>query len=150
MVRDAIHSHDVLDRVRGVLPRPAPGEVYNLGGGRFSNTSHIEAFAMAEEISGRTASIKYVRQARVGDHQWCIGSTAAGSAADYPGVEEAYDVPAILREIYEANVDKPGYGPPLIDAPASATCSACWSTSSTTRRPARPCSGPPGTAGRWR
>ena len=35
-------------RVRGVLPRPALGEVYNLGGGRHSNTSHLEAFALAE------------------------------------------------------------------------------------------------------
>ena len=34
---------------------PRSAEVYNLGGGRFANASHIEAFALAEEISGREA-----------------------------------------------------------------------------------------------
>ncbi len=105
MVRDAIHSHDVLTAFEAFFRSPRSAEVYNLGGGRFSNTSHIEAFQLAEEISGRAATINYVEQARVGDHQWYISSMAKFSE-HYPDWQMTYDVPAILREIYEANVDK--------------------------------------------
>jgi CDP-paratose 2-epimerase len=105
MVRDAIHSHDVLTAFEAFYRNPRCGEVYNLGGGRFSNTSHIEAFHLAEEISGREAKINYVEQNRIGDHQWYVGSMARFSA-HYPGWKLTYDVPAILREIYEANADK--------------------------------------------
>jgi CDP-paratose 2-epimerase len=105
MVRDAIHSHDVLTAFEAFFRAPRSGEVYNLGGGRFSNTSHIEAFRLAEEISGRTATINYVEQNRVGDHQWYISSMAK-FRQHYPSWSMTYDVPAILREIHDANVDK--------------------------------------------
>ena len=62
MVRDAIHSHDVLTAFEAFFRDPRSAEVYNLGGGRFSNTSHIEAFRLAEEITGREAGINYVEQ----------------------------------------------------------------------------------------
>ena len=84
---------------------PRSAAVYNLGGGRHSNTSHLEAFALAEEITGREMITEYVEPNRVGDHQWWIGSTRR-SRRDYPDWKQVYDVPMILREIYEANVDK--------------------------------------------
>jgi CDP-paratose 2-epimerase len=105
MVRDAIHSHDVLTAFEAFYRNPRCGEVYNLGGGRFSNASHIEAFRMAEEISGREAKINYVDEARLGDHKWYVSSMAK-FASHYPGWQLTYDVPAILREIHDANVDK--------------------------------------------
>ncbi|MBB5871061.1 CDP-paratose 2-epimerase [Allocatelliglobosispora scoriae] len=105
MVRDAIHSHDVLTAFEAFFRAPRSGEVYNLGGGRFSNTSHIEAFAIAEQIAGRKASINYVEQARVGDHQWYI-SDMARFQSHYPDWQMTYDVPKIINEIYEANVDR--------------------------------------------
>jgi CDP-paratose 2-epimerase len=105
MVRDAIHSHDVLTAFEAFFRSPRSAEVYNLGGGRFSNTSHIEAFRIAEQISGNEAKINYVEQNRVGDHQWWVSSMARFEA-HYPEWTMTYDVPAILREIYEANVDK--------------------------------------------
>jgi CDP-paratose 2-epimerase len=105
MVRDAIHSHDVLTAFEAFFREPRSGEVYNIGGGRFSNTSHIEAFRLAEEISGRPAEINYVEQNRLGDHQWYISSMAKFEE-HYPSWKMSYDVPAILREIYEANADK--------------------------------------------
>jgi CDP-paratose 2-epimerase len=104
MVRDAIHSHDVLTAFEAFFREPRTAEVYNLGGGRFANTSHIEAFRLAEEITGRPAKINYVEQARVGDHQWWVSSMAKFSE-HYPGWKMTYDIPAILREIYEANRD---------------------------------------------
>ena len=42
---------------------------------------------------------------RVGDHQWWISSMARFQE-HYPDWKQTYDVPMILREIYEANVDK--------------------------------------------
>ncbi len=109
MVRDAIHSHDVLTAFEAFFRAPRVAEVYNLGGGRQSNASHIEAFRIAEEICGNDAKINYVEQNRVGDHQWYVSSMAR-FRAHYPEWDLTYDVPAILREIYEANVDvwKPG------------------------------------------
>jgi CDP-paratose 2-epimerase len=104
MVRDAIHSHDVLTAFEAFFRNPRSAEVYNLGGGRFSNTSHIEAFRIAAEITGREAEVNYVEQHRVGDHQWWISSMAR-FRSHYPDWRMAYDVPKILREIYEANVD---------------------------------------------
>ncbi|HEX5594449.1 MAG TPA: NAD-dependent epimerase/dehydratase family protein [Micromonosporaceae bacterium] len=105
MVRDAIHSHDVLTAFEAFFRNPRSAEVYNLGGGRYSNTSHIEAFRIAEEITGQAARINYVDQHRVGDHQWWISSMARFEE-HYPEWKMTYDVPMILREIYEANVDK--------------------------------------------
>ena len=63
---------------------------------------------------------------------WWIGSNAAFQA-DYPDWKQVYDVPMILQEIYEANVDKwvPGR---MIDQ-GKRNVSASWSTPSTTRRP---------------
>jgi CDP-paratose 2-epimerase len=104
MVRDAIHSRDVLAAFEAFFRNPRGGEIYNLGGGRFSNASHLEAFRVAEEITGRKAATTYVDQPRIGDHQWWISSMAK-FRAHYPDWRQTYDVPAILREIHEANAD---------------------------------------------
>jgi CDP-paratose 2-epimerase len=104
-VRDAIHSHDVLGAFEAFLRNPRSAAVYNLGGGRHSNTSMLEAFALAEKISGKPMITEYHEANRVGDHIWWIGSNAAFQA-DYPDWKQVYDVPMILQEIYEANVDK--------------------------------------------
>jgi CDP-paratose 2-epimerase len=104
MVRDAIHSRDVLTAFEAFFRDPRCGEVYNLGGGRGSNASHIEAFRIAEEIAGREAHTAYVERHRLGDHQWWVSSTAKFES-HYPGWARTYDVSAILREIYEAHYD---------------------------------------------
>ncbi len=105
MVRDAIHSHDVVTAFEAFFRSPRSAAVYNLGGGRHSNCSHLEAFALAEEITGQAMITEYHDANRVGDHIWWIGSNAAFQA-DYPDWKQVYDVPMILTEIYEANVDK--------------------------------------------
>lgn len=104
MVRDAIHCHDVLTAFEAFFRAPRTAEVYNLGGGRFSNASHIEAFRLAEQITGREANINYLEQPRVGDHQWYISSMAKFQS-HYPQWRPTRDIPAILREMYEANHD---------------------------------------------
>lgn len=105
MVRDAIHSHDVVSAFEAFFRAPRSAVVYNLGGGRHSNCSHLEAFKLAEQITGEPMRTEYHEANRIGDHQWWIGSNAAFQA-DYPDWKQVYDVPMILKEIYEANVDK--------------------------------------------
>jgi CDP-paratose 2-epimerase len=77
-------------------------EVYNMGGGRHSNCSVIEAFQLASEITGLEARTDYVEENRVGDHQWWI-SGLDRFQTHYPDWKLTYDVPAILREMHEAN-----------------------------------------------
>jgi CDP-paratose 2-epimerase len=104
-VRDAIHSHDVVSAFEAFFRAPRSGAVYNLGGGRHSNCSNLESFALCEKITGNEMVYDYKDANRIGDHQWWIGSNAA-FRADYPEWKQVYDVPMILTEIYEANVDK--------------------------------------------
>lgn len=105
MVRDAIHSNDVVTAFEAVFRAPRTGEVYNLGGGRQSNCSHLEAFAIAQEVSGVEMRYTYDERARVGDHQWYV-SDMSRFREHYPEWKQQYDVPAILREMYDANVDR--------------------------------------------
>lgn len=104
-VRDAIHSHDVVSAFEAFFRNPRSAAVYNLGGGRHSHTSMLEAFRLAEKITGKEMITEYVDQNRIGDHIWWVGSNAAFQA-DYPDWKQVYDVPMILQEIYEANADK--------------------------------------------
>jgi CDP-paratose 2-epimerase len=103
-VRDAIHSSDLVSSFEAFFRAPRVAEVYNMGGGRASNASVIEAFALASEITGLEARTDYVEENRIGDHQWWISSTARFEE-HYPDWKITYDVPAILREMYEANQD---------------------------------------------
>ena len=117
MVRDAIHSHDVVAAFDAYFRSPRSAAVYNLGGGRHSNCSNLEAFALAEKITGREMVTEYQEANRVGDHQWWIGSNAAFER-DYPEWKQTYDVPMIMQEIYEANVGRwvPGTWTPANDS----------------------------------
>jgi CDP-paratose 2-epimerase len=105
MVRDAIHCNDVVSAFEAFFRAPRVAEIYNIGGGRHSNASHLEAFAIAEKISGIPMKTAYAEQNRIGDHQWWIGSNAR-FAEHYPDWHLTYDVPAILQEIHDANVDR--------------------------------------------
>jgi CDP-paratose 2-epimerase len=105
MVRDAIHSADVLTAFEAYFRAPRSGEVYNLGGGRFANVSHLEAFVLAEQITGKPAKVNYLDQSRVGDHQWYI-SDMTKFRDHFPHWAPTRDVKAILTELYEANADK--------------------------------------------
>ncbi len=52
-VRDNIHAHDLVNAFWHFYLNPRPGEVYNMGGSRFSNCSMLEAIKKCEEISGK-------------------------------------------------------------------------------------------------
>lgn len=104
-VRDAIHSADLIAAFDRFFHEPRVGEVYNVGGGRTSNASVLEAIAIAQEIAGHEIEWSYSPEHRVGDHQWWIGSNARFQG-HYPGWKVEHDVVQILTEIHDANVDR--------------------------------------------
>jgi CDP-paratose 2-epimerase len=104
-VRDNIHSADVVAAFAAYHAAPRPAAVYNLGGGRASNCSMLEAIELCEQIAGRPLDWSLSDQARLGDHRWWV-SDVHDFEADYPEWSLRYDVPALLREIYEDNVER--------------------------------------------
>jgi CDP-paratose 2-epimerase len=106
-VRDAIHSEDLIRAFHEFFKAPRVAEVYNIGGGRSSNASVVEAIALAEDIAGEELEWSYTEQNRIGDHVWWIGDNGRFEA-HYPGWRLEYDVPRILREIHAVNQDRWG------------------------------------------
>jgi CDP-paratose 2-epimerase len=104
-VRDAIHSQDLIRAFHEFFKAPRVGEVYNIGGGRFSNASVIEAIRLSEEIVGAELAWKYADANRIGDHIWWIGDNARFQS-HYPDWQLEYDVPKILAEIYAVNRER--------------------------------------------
>jgi len=104
-VRDAIHSKDLISAFDEVFKKPRISEVYNIGGGRFSNTSVLEAIQQAQEISGRELNWSYAEQNRVGDHIWWVGDNGK-FMSHYPNWKLEYNIDKILKEIYEANLER--------------------------------------------
>jgi CDP-paratose 2-epimerase len=104
-VRDNIHSSDVIAAFHEFYCAPRSGEVYNMGGGRFSNCSMLEAIAIAEQIAGRKLDWSYEERARIGDHIWYV-SDCTKFASHYPAWRQKYDLHACIRDIYEHNVER--------------------------------------------
>jgi len=97
-VRDNIHSHDLVEGFVQFFEAPRSGEVYNIGGGRYSNCSLKEAIQMCERIVGKRMVCTYVDDNRVGDHIWWI-SDVRKFEAHYPRWGHKYDLMRILEEI---------------------------------------------------
>ena len=104
-VRDAIHSHDLIRCFDEFARAPRVAEVYNIGGGRFSNCSVLEAIDLAQEIAGRELEWSYEETNRIGDHIWWIGDNGRFEG-HYPDWRLEYDVRRILEEIHDANVER--------------------------------------------
>lgn len=104
-VRDAIHSNDLVNALVSAFQAPRSAEVYNIGGGRFSNCSVLEAIEMSQQIAGEELEWSYVDQNRVGDHIWWIGDNGKFES-HYPEWKMEYNVERILNNIFEANVDR--------------------------------------------
>ncbi len=99
-VRDNIHSWDLVNCFYHFCRRPAAGAVYNMGGGRHSNCSIVEAIAMCEEMCGKKMNTTYVDKSRVGDHIWYISDVGA-FRRDFPEWEYRYGLKEILADIYD-------------------------------------------------
>jgi CDP-paratose 2-epimerase len=105
-VRDNIHSADVVSAFVAFWKNPRPGgQVYNLGGGLFSNCSMLEAIEKCERIAGRTLQWTYTPTNRIGDHIWYV-SDLRRFKADYPEWTQQYSIDALLQDIYDHNVER--------------------------------------------
>jgi CDP-paratose 2-epimerase len=104
-VRDNIHASDVVRAFAAFHAKPRAAAVYNLGGGRDSNVSMIEAIALCEEIAGRKLDYTLSAQARIGDHRWWI-SDLGQFRADFPQWEPTFGIRDVLTDIYEHNVER--------------------------------------------
>jgi CDP-paratose 2-epimerase len=104
-VRDNIHSADLIAAFDSFRRAPRPAAVYNIGGGRFSNCSMLEAIQICERISGRELEWEMGEEPRIGDHRWWI-SDLAPFQDDYPGWKLRYGVEDILAEMYEQNLER--------------------------------------------
>jgi CDP-paratose 2-epimerase len=98
-VRDNIHSYDLVNAFHHFHRNPRAGEVYNIGGGRFSNCSMLEAIELCEEIAGRSLDWTYSESSRSGDHIWWI-SDMNKFRSHYPDWKPEYDIRDILEQIY--------------------------------------------------
>ena len=103
-VRDNIHSADLVAAFAAFHADPRPGAVYNIGGGRGSNCSVLEAIELCEGIADRRLDWRLDPTPRVGDHRWWI-SDLDPFRADYPGWDLRYGIEETLREIYEQNLE---------------------------------------------
>ena len=104
-VRDNIHAADLVAAFDAFHHAPRAAAVYNIGGGRDSNCSMLEAIELCERIAGRELDWSLGEQARVGDHRWWIGDLRP-FRDDFPDWEVTRLVPDILAEIYERNAER--------------------------------------------
>lgn len=102
-VRDNIHCADLVSAFLEFAKEPRAAAVYNIGGGRRSNCSMLEAISMSERIAGRELDWTMSEENRIGDHRWWI-SDLEPFERDYPEWTQKYGIEEILSEIYEFNV----------------------------------------------
>ncbi|CCW36227.1 nucleoside-diphosphate-sugar epimerase [Chthonomonas calidirosea] len=104
-VRDNIHSYDVARFIHAFIRNPRCGEVYNLGGGRGNSCSILEAFQMAEAVSGKKMVYEYVDKNREGDHI-CYISNLSKMRAHYPEWNISKSLSDIFEEIHASWVER--------------------------------------------
>jgi CDP-paratose 2-epimerase len=104
-VRDNIHSADLIKAFDEFFKAPRCGEVYNLGGGRVSNCSMLEAIELCPALTGYELNWQYAADNRKGDHIWYV-SDLSKFMSHYPNWTVKHTIPDILREIYERNADR--------------------------------------------
>jgi CDP-paratose 2-epimerase len=103
-VRDNIHSADLVTAFEAYHGSPRPAAVYNIGGGRQSNCSMLEAIAACERIAGRELHWALAEDNRIGDHRWWI-SDLEPFKRDYPDWDIRYGIDEILTEIHDENLE---------------------------------------------
>ncbi|MGF1452301.1 MAG: NAD-dependent epimerase/dehydratase family protein [Opitutales bacterium] len=99
-VRDNIHSLDVARFIDAFIRSPRCGEVYNIGGGKANSCSILEAFHLAEELTGNPMKYVYEDEARKGDHI-CYISDLGKMRNHYP----SWDITVPLRKVFEEIVE---------------------------------------------
>ena len=104
-VRDNMHSADLVSAFHEYYKAPRMGEVYNIGGGRFSHCSMLEAIRLCEEIANKQLNWIYSDANRIGDHIWYVSDTTK-FRDHYPLWSQRYDLRGLLVDIYEQNAER--------------------------------------------
>ena len=99
-VRDNIHSQDLVACFWEFYKKPGYGEVYNTGGGRYSNCSINEALNLVERIAKIKIKRKILKQNRIGDHIWYV-SNMKKFKKKYPNWKQKYSTLKIIKELIE-------------------------------------------------
>ena len=79
--------------------------MYNIGGGRHSNCSMLEAIELCERIAGRPIRWTYTDSNRTGDHIWWV-SDVRKFASHYPGWTLTYSLERTIAEIHGEVVER--------------------------------------------
>ena len=99
-VRDNLHSYDLVNSFWEFFKKPTKGEVYNMGGGRYSNCSILEALDIVENISKIKIKREILKKPRVGEHIWYI-TNLSKFKKHYPRWEQKYNTKKIIEELVE-------------------------------------------------
>jgi len=97
-VRDNIHAYDLVQCFWEYYKNPKKGEFYNIGGGRNSNCSVLEALSEVERIAKIKIKKQFQVKARTGDHQWWI-SDFSKFKKHYPKYKMKYTISKIINEL---------------------------------------------------
>jgi CDP-paratose 2-epimerase len=100
-VRDNIHSTDVARFIHAFIESPRIAEVYNIGGGKANSCSILEAFQIAEKLSGRKMNYTYDETNRIGDHV-CYYSDLRKMRQHYPGWDISISLEQTISQIVDA------------------------------------------------
>jgi len=99
-VRDNLHSYDLVNCFWHFFKKPRVGEIYNMGGGRYSNCSIIEALDIVENLTGFNINEQKIKTPRIGDHIWYISSLKKFKK-HYPNWKQKYNTKKIIEELIE-------------------------------------------------
>jgi len=100
-VRDNIHAYDVCTAFHEVYKAPVSGEVFNIGGGKSSNCSILEAIDIIEKISGKKVQYEYVDIPRKGDHIWYVSDMSKFKRM-YPNWKQTFNIEQIITQIIKS------------------------------------------------
>ena len=97
-VRDNIHSSDLINCFWEFYKKPTSGEIYNIGGGRYSNCSILEAIEIIEKELNIKIKKKFVKKSRVGDHIWYISNNKK-FIKKYPKWKQKFNIRRIILDL---------------------------------------------------
>jgi CDP-paratose 2-epimerase len=103
-VCDNIHAYDVVRALAAFHAARRSAAVYNLGGGRESNVSMLEAIDLCHRIAGRELAYTISDRARIGDHRWWISDLDA-IKRDHPTWQLTFGIEDVMRDIHDRKVN---------------------------------------------
>ena len=101
-VRDNLHSNDLINCFWEFFKKPKKGAIYNIGGGRYSNCSILEAIEIIEKECQIQIKKNLIKSPRVGDHIWYISNNSKFKK-DYPKWKQKYNTRKIITELIYNN-----------------------------------------------